>query len=151
MSDEDKKVDVELASLGPAAGDDRHLDAGTKEAGSTEVVNSIEEPEILRGMTASEKLELEKRMRRKIDLRLLPMIVVLYILNYIDRCVPSLFIFALCDLGGDDIEPVFGSCSLEELRLTPFRNNISAAALAGLREDLELEGSQFQVSVPQNV
>ena len=42
-------------------------------------------PEILRNMSPEERDDLEKKLLRKIDLRLLPMIVLMYILNYIDR------------------------------------------------------------------
>lgn len=45
----------------------------------------LQPPEILRNMTAEERAALEKKLRRKIDLRLLPMIILMYILNYIDR------------------------------------------------------------------
>ena len=45
----------------------------------------LEPPEILRHLTAEERAVLEKKMRRKIDLRLLPIIIIMYILNYIDR------------------------------------------------------------------
>ncbi|KAI0845984.1 MFS general substrate transporter [Daldinia vernicosa] len=68
-------------------------------------------PEILTRLTPEQRLELETRLRRKIDWRLLPMIILMYILNYIDR------------------------------------NNIAAAKLAGLPEDLNLNpnASEFQV------
>ncbi|OTA98618.1 hypothetical protein M426DRAFT_69448 [Hypoxylon sp. CI-4A] len=70
-------------------------------------------PEIIARLTPEQRLELETRLRRKIDLRLLPMIILMYILNYIDR------------------------------------NNIAAAKLAGLPEDLKLDpdSSQFQTAV----
>ncbi|KAI0016543.1 major facilitator superfamily domain-containing protein [Xylariomycetidae sp. FL0641] len=70
-------------------------------------------PEILAHLTAEERLRLEARLRRKIDWRLLPMIILMYILNYIDR------------------------------------NNIAAAKLAGLPEDLNLDpdSGQFQTAV----
>lgn len=42
-------------------------------------------PEIIRQMTAEEREYLEKKLIRKIDLRILPMIVLMYIMNYIDR------------------------------------------------------------------
>lgn len=45
----------------------------------------MQPPEILRGMSAEERTALEKKLRRKIDFRLLPMIILMYILNYIDR------------------------------------------------------------------
>lgn len=42
-------------------------------------------PPALQGMTAEELADLEVKVRRKIDFRLLPMIVLMYILNYLDR------------------------------------------------------------------
>lgn len=42
-------------------------------------------PEIIRQMTPEEREHLEKKLIRKIDLRILPMIILMYILNYIDR------------------------------------------------------------------
>ncbi|KAI1481077.1 MFS general substrate transporter [Daldinia eschscholtzii] len=70
-------------------------------------------PEIIARLTPEQRLELETRLRRKIDWRLLPMIILMYILNYIDR------------------------------------NNIAAAKLAGLPEDLNLDpnASEFQTAV----
>lgn len=32
-----------------------------------------------------EELEVEKRLRRKIDLRIMPLVVIIYLLNYLDR------------------------------------------------------------------
>ncbi|KAJ5678970.1 MFS general substrate transporter [Penicillium macrosclerotiorum] len=68
-------------------------------------------PEFLQGLTPEERQELEKKLVRKVDARLLIMIVVMYILNYLDR------------------------------------NNIASAKLAGLAEDLNLHGNQYQTSV----
>ncbi|KAH9906848.1 major facilitator superfamily domain-containing protein [Xylariomycetidae sp. FL2044] len=70
-------------------------------------------PEIIARLSPEQRLELENRLRRKIDWRLLPMIILMYILNYIDR------------------------------------NNIAAAKLAGLPEDLHLnaDSSEFQTAV----
>ena len=42
-------------------------------------------PEFLRNMTDEERNHLEAKLRRKIDIRLLPMLVVMYIMNYLDR------------------------------------------------------------------
>lgn len=42
-------------------------------------------PELIRNMTPELREKLENKLRRKIDLRLLPMIVLMYILNYLDR------------------------------------------------------------------
>lgn len=46
---------------------------------------AMEPPEILRAMTAEQLADLETRVRRKIDFRLLPMMILMYVLNYIDR------------------------------------------------------------------
>lgn len=42
-------------------------------------------PEFLRGLSAEERDDMEKKLVRKVDTRLLIMIVVMYILNYLDR------------------------------------------------------------------
>jgi hypothetical protein len=42
-------------------------------------------PELVRVMTSEYRRKLETSLRRKIDLRLMPMIVLMYILNYLDR------------------------------------------------------------------
>lgn len=70
-------------------------------------------PDILASMSGEERDTLERHLRRKIDWRLLPMVILMYILNYIDR------------------------------------NNIAAARLAGLEEDLKLDasGNQFSTAV----
>jgi len=47
--------------------------------------NKQELPETLRDLSGDERKALEKKLLRKIDLRLLPMLVLMYILNYLDR------------------------------------------------------------------
>lgn len=42
-------------------------------------------PELIRVMTLEYRHKLETSLRRKIDVRLMPMIVIMYILNYLDR------------------------------------------------------------------
>jgi hypothetical protein len=49
----------------------------------------MQPPEFLRHMTLEQRLELETALKRKIDMRLMPMIILMYILNYIDRYVLS--------------------------------------------------------------
>jgi hypothetical protein len=44
-------------------------------------------PDILAKMTDEERMHLETRLRRKMDWRLLPILIFLYIMNYIDRSV----------------------------------------------------------------
>lgn len=75
------------------------------------VARGLQPPEIIARLTPEERIALEKRLVKRIDWRLLPMIIIMYILNYIDR------------------------------------NNIAAAKLSGLPEDLNLVGNQFQTSV----
>ncbi|KAI0400496.1 major facilitator superfamily domain-containing protein [Xylaria palmicola] len=75
------------------------------------VARGLQPPDIIARLTPEERIDLEKRLVRKIDWRLLPMIIIMYILNYIDR------------------------------------NNIAAAKLSGLPEDLNLKGNEFQTAV----
>lgn len=42
-------------------------------------------PELLRNLSEEERRLLEKKLVRRIDLRLLPMLVLMYIMNYLDR------------------------------------------------------------------
>ncbi|KAK1138776.1 hypothetical protein N8T08_002007 [Aspergillus melleus] len=70
-----------------------------------------EAPAYVAGLTPEEREEAEKALVRKIDLRLLPITIIMYILNYLDR------------------------------------NNIAAARLAGLEDDLNLSDVQFQTCV----
>jgi hypothetical protein len=57
---------------------------------------SFAAPEFIRNMTPEEREHVETRLRRKIDLRLMPMIILMYILNYLDRvsnqCTPNIMI-----------------------------------------------------------
>ncbi|SPB49933.1 unnamed protein product [Aspergillus niger] len=68
-------------------------------------------PTSLLDLTPEEIQRREVKLVRKIDMRLLIMMLIMYILNYLDR------------------------------------NNIAAAKLAGLQEDLDLRGDQYQVCV----
>ena len=45
----------------------------------------LEAPELVRNLTAEERIKLEKKLVRKIDLRLLPPVIIMYIMNYLDR------------------------------------------------------------------
>ncbi|PLB48230.1 MFS general substrate transporter [Aspergillus steynii IBT 23096] len=68
-------------------------------------------PQYVRDLSPTERQRAEKRLVRKVDLRLMIVTFVMYVMNYLDR------------------------------------NNIAAARLAGLEEDLNLKGNQFQVTV----
>lgn len=51
------------------------------------VRRGLQPPEFLLNMSMEERLDLETKLKRKIDLRLMPAIILMYILNYIDRLV----------------------------------------------------------------
>ncbi|CAO1599000.1 hypothetical protein XANCAGTX0491_002746 [Xanthoria calcicola] len=70
-----------------------------------------EAPPLVRDLAPQERARLEKVLVKKIDLRLLPMLILMYLMNYLDR------------------------------------NNIAAARLAGLEEELELTGTQYLTCV----
>lgn len=46
-------------------------------------------PPLLRDLGPEEIAMLEKRLKRKIDWRMMPPLIVMYIMNYLDRWVPS--------------------------------------------------------------
>ena len=68
-----------------------------------------EAPPLVKNLAPEDRQRLERALVRKIDLRLLPMVILMYIMNYLDR------------------------------------NNIAAARLAGLEEDLHLSSTEFNV------
>ncbi|KAL9008582.1 MAG: hypothetical protein Q9173_006311 [Seirophora scorigena] len=70
-----------------------------------------EAPPLVRDLAPEERARLETALVKKIDLRLLPMLILMYLMNYLDR------------------------------------NNIAAARLAGLEEELELTGTQYLTAV----
>jgi hypothetical protein len=37
------------------------------------------------GTLSDEELEIEKKLRRKIDIRIMPLVILVYLMNYIDR------------------------------------------------------------------
>ncbi|KAL2357010.1 pantothenate transporter liz1 [Cryomyces antarcticus] len=83
-----------------------------EEISSADIPNRrMEAPPLVRVMTQEDRVRTEKALLRKIDLRLLPMIILMYIMNYLDR------------------------------------NNIAAARLAGLQDELKLTSVQYQTSV----
>ena len=76
----DKEKDVEHASI-PGSQDA----SGSNENGASQQPRGLVPPEIIRNMTPEHRVKVEKRLKRKIDGRLLPAIIIMYILNYIDR------------------------------------------------------------------
>lgn len=70
---------------------------------------ALQAPEFIRLMTPEERRKAENALRKKIDRRLMPMVVIMYIMNYLDR------------------------------------NNIAAARLAGMQEELNLSSTEYLV------
>ncbi|KAJ4524882.1 hypothetical protein HRR83_000520 [Exophiala dermatitidis] len=70
-----------------------------------------EAPAYIQSLTPEQRAAAEKALVRKIDIRLIPTVIIIYILNYLDR------------------------------------NNIAAARLAGLEDELKLHGTQYQTAV----
>ena len=71
-------------------------DAGVEDAGKASAEHAStaslrfapkcrEPPQFVQQLSPEGRAELERRLVRKIDLRLLPMIVLMYIMNYLDR------------------------------------------------------------------
>lgn len=90
----EKKTEADNVSQGrttpPAAPED--LKPGVAESPAVEPPTyeqsqrrGLEPPPILVAMSAEQRATLEAHLVRKVDLRLLPMIVIMYIMNYIDR------------------------------------------------------------------
>lgn len=49
----------------------------------------MQPPDFIRNLSPEERQQLEKKLKRKIDIRLLPAIIIMYIMNYIDRYVSA--------------------------------------------------------------
>lgn len=58
--------------LGPEFNDPEHLETAREEA-------------LHHGHLSAEELEIEKKLRRKIDMRIMPVLITIYLMNYIDR------------------------------------------------------------------
>ncbi|KAL8665385.1 MAG: hypothetical protein Q9202_002278 [Teloschistes flavicans] len=87
---------------------DTSLEAATTTPSST---RRREAPPLVRDLAPEERARLEGNLVRKIDLRLLPTLITMYLMNYLDR------------------------------------NNIAAARLAGLEDELNLTGTQYLTAV----
>lgn len=79
-----------MASAGKAQLD--HIEETNKDASitaSTSRINPsprvLQPPEWIAALSPEERLDIEAKLKRKIDLRLLPMVILMYIMNYLDR------------------------------------------------------------------
>ena len=83
MADADDKGGIPITPTDGPAGGQGVMDSHLEHAGGNK--KPLQAPDVILNMTATQRAELEKKLVRKIDFRLLPMIVIMYILNYIDR------------------------------------------------------------------
>lgn len=60
---------------------DDNIEPATLESGPAIPHGKLVAPPLVAAMTAEQRVEAEARMRRKIDTRLLPMIILMYIMN----------------------------------------------------------------------
>jgi hypothetical protein len=74
-------ADKQVVSPTTGHGDGVNVDPKATEAAR----RGLRPPPFIESLTPERRQELELHLRRKIDWRLLPMIVIMYILNYIDR------------------------------------------------------------------
>lgn len=86
----DKKTDTDnVSSQGratpPAAPEDLRQPVVETHPNEQAQRRGLEPPPVVLAMSAEQRAALEAHLVRKIDLRLLPMIVIMYIMNYIDR------------------------------------------------------------------
>ncbi|KAL8809621.1 MAG: hypothetical protein Q9200_003256 [Gallowayella weberi] len=113
-----KKQTEPTSSRDPFNGEDDKLDVEHVSNTSLDPTDAArparsrrEAPPLVRDLAPEERARLENLLVKKIDLRLLPMLILMYLMNYLDR------------------------------------NNIAAARLAGLEEELELTGTQYLTCV----
>lgn len=104
------------------------LDADVEMIENAKDASGPELPPLLQGLAEDEIKTVEKKMIRKVDWRMLPLIILMYILV---RAAVPLFVSAVSSQSQNYLD----------------RNNIAAARLAGLEDDLHLTGSQYQVQL----
>lgn len=75
------------AKLGRASTEDGKVNGARVEDGPTNQLlgRGVPLPEEIRHLSEEELGALETHLKRKIDLRLLPMVILMYIMNYLDR------------------------------------------------------------------
>jgi hypothetical protein len=61
--------------------------------GNTPSRRGLQPPAFLARLSPEERMAMEAKLKRKIDLRLMPTIIIMYILNYIDRYVALGWVF----------------------------------------------------------
>lgn len=64
---------------------DHNPEAKAAPAIKLEGERALAAPEWIRNLTVEERQDIEAKLKRKLDTRLMPMIVLMYIMNYLDR------------------------------------------------------------------
>lgn len=62
-----------------------HVEDESPTRATTTRSNGMQPPDLVKAMTADDRATFEKHLVRKIDLRLMPAVVIMYIMNYLDR------------------------------------------------------------------
>jgi hypothetical protein len=100
-----------------------------------QIESAAEEDGVHGGQLSADELAIEKKLLRKIDARIMPVVITIYLMNYIDR-------FVLCALlpfieAVQALTKIWDGC----------RNNYAAARLQGLEADLGLTEAQYQTGL----
>jgi hypothetical protein len=76
-----------MAALDSKVATDQISDDGvpSTEPGHAPAKKKLEMPPLVAAMTREQRVEAEAKMRRKVDFRLMPMVIIMYIMNYLDR------------------------------------------------------------------
>lgn len=84
QTEEVKPSDLQKAAMDLAS------DSKSSSEGQTTIWPERELPELLRDLSEEELKSLEKKLIRKVDLRMLPTMILIYIMNYLDRSASCL-------------------------------------------------------------
>jgi hypothetical protein len=76
MDNSDKYATKDVSQIETSSGGD---------ASPIRAITRLPVPDLIRDLSEDERQKLNLRLKRKVDLRLLPMVVIMYILNYLDR------------------------------------------------------------------
>jgi hypothetical protein len=85
--DVENKGDVVEQRRGDDSGsaDEKATSLKVEDAVDQQPRRRLEPPPFIASLTPERRQELEKKLKRKIDWRLLPAVIIMYIMNYIDR------------------------------------------------------------------
>lgn len=108
-------------------------DASKEHRNITESLLIMQMPATLSALSDDDRRRIEKRLVRKLDTRLMAPLIIMYIMNYLDRLV------LLLNSPLFNVRPAYS--------IITARNAIAAAKISGIMKDLDLTDSQFQTCV----